>query len=756
MEFWLILVGGFVLYLVIKSMKKSSVVETRRSQVPHLKKDARASAASSNRISARYKDGDDENFVTFTISSGYEETKSKNKAAGKWITSEESISVKGHTITKGNFYFGGQLSSLDGYGTEASLVDDSLEVSNLSLTYEDESLGYWPKYISISEGCRGAFLNWLASDRNDPATPLGYVFIYFYGVERRVVVDSIQGNVDDTEFKSIFDEIIRLKEIYGSSRSFVNYAIRLLEIMCLLRSNLVSHSELEKNPKQDSVLLKYKLAKAVEEGKAIPANLALAWLKFIPDYSLRQPARRCAYEFSHMFSRLYSKKFDGGLVVKPNKTRLRIEYRPASSTLQGINIPHEDLPDPSNLKGPTKKLVSLADECIEALDAYSRYLGKSDTSRTDIAAVLLLPDELSDLGETLGLSKFKQWAEGCISRQGGIVDVTEFWQFTKKPTPKKINKKESELIQNLAGKSGFGVAPDTRYHYAKPSPDGKLVLFSGGHGKYFEPSKAFNEMGMALRLGAMVATIDSHVDETEFALLKQLIDHDTNLSPVEKRSLHAYLIWRLNTPSNVTGLKARLEKLGSKEKEAVSKILIGVALADGKIDPDEIKQLEKLYKLLGLDKSLVTGDIHSLTTGKHIQRASETPEAGLESSRSLQLDESVLAIHESQTKDVQTMLSAIFVDEDSTGDAPTSEEYDIEQEDIGIDAQHYALYESLINRDRWSREEMNELCKKLGLMVSGSIETINDWSFDKVDAPVLEEETDAVYVDQEIVEELEG
>lgn len=755
MEFWLILVGGFVLYLAIKSMKKSSVIQSRGSQMSNPKKDARAKTTSSNRISARYEE-DDDDFATFTISYGHKETKSKNKASGKWIASEETVSVKGHTITKGNFYFGGQLSSLDDYGTEASLVDDSLKVSNQPLTYEDESLGYWPKYISISEGCRGAFLNWLASDRNDPATPLGYVFIYFYGLERRVVVDSIQRNVDDTEFKSIFNEIIRLKDIYGSSRSFLNYSIRLLEIMCLLRPNVVSHPELEKNPKQESALLKYKLAKTVEEGKSIPASLALAWLKFIPDYSLRKPARRCVYEFSQMFSRLYSKKYDGGLVVKPNKKRLRIEYRPASSTLRSIKIPHEDLPDPSNLKSPTKKLASLADECIEALDAYSRYLGKADTSRTDIAAVLLLPEELSDLGETLGLRKFKQWAQGCISRQEGIVDVSEFWQFTKTPIPIKINKKESELIQTLAEKAGFGVVPDTRYHHAKPSPSGKLVLFSEGHGKYFEPSKAFNEMGMVLRLGAMVAAIDSHVDETEFALLKQLIDHDTNLSSVEKRSLHSYLVWRLNTPSNVTGLKTRLEKLGSKEKEAVSKILIGVALVDGKIDPDEVKQLEKLYRLLGLDKSLVTGDIHNFTTGKHIKRASETPEAGLESSRSLKLDESLLAIHESQTKDVQAMLSTIFVDEDSVDDVPASEEYDTEQEDIGIDAQHYALYESLINRDRWSRKEMNELCKKLGLMVSGSIETINDWSFDKVDAPVLEEKTDSVYIDQEIVEELEG
>ena len=284
------------------------------------------------------------------------------------------------------------------------------------------------------------------------------------------------------------------------------------------------------------------------------------------------------------------------------------------------------------------------------------------------------------------------------------------------------------------------------------------MLFPEGHGKYFEPSKAFSEMGMALRLGAMVATIDSHVDQAEFNLLTQLIDHDTNLSPTEKQSLHAYLVWRLNTPSNITGLKARLEVLGRTEKAAVSRILVGVAMADGQIDSEEIKQLEKLYTMLGLDKALVTGDIHGMSLSKAgLRPSSSQSEITSSAPTSFQLDESILAIHESETKDVQSMLGAIFVEDeptvesdDSTTDSTTSEE------EIGIDKQHYALFESLIRKDKWTREEVEALCRDLGLMVSGALETINDWSFDKVDSAVLEEAGDAIYVDQEIVEAIEG
>lgn len=746
-----------MLYLLIKGLAASSKQQQKStSRADSRESGVRVTMTRSNSVSSHY---DDDNLATFTISYGYSEEKSKNKTPGKWIKSGESITVKGITIARGNVYFGGQLPSLDGYGTEASLIDDSLKIESRPVTYEDDSLSYWPRFISISSGCRGAYLNWLAGNRDDSLAPLGYVFIYFYGLERRIVVDSIQGAVDDPEYQSIFKEILRLNEIYGGSRSFHNYATRLLEIMCLLRPAVVSHPELEKNPKRDSFLLKHKLAKIVDEGKPVSPKLALAWLKFFPEYNLKQPARRCAYEFTQMFHRLYIKKHGEGITVKPNKARLRIEYTPASPSLRGIEIPQEDLPDPSSLKGPTNKLIEIAEECTNALEPYSRYLGKPDTSRTDIAAVLLLPEELEDLSATLGLGKFKKWAEHSISQKSGLVEVSELWQFTKLPIPEKINKKESELIQMMVEKAGFGMAPDSRYHHAKPAPDGKLVLFPEGHGKYFQPSKAFNELGMTLRLGAMVAAIDNQIDQSEVAVLKQLIDHDTNLSPTEKKSLCAYLLWRLNSQANVTGLKTRLEKLGTKEKGAVSKILVGVALADGKIDPEEIKQLEKLYSLLGLDKSLVTGDIHSLSTGFESARRSTTPtvDATQEASKSrgFQLDESVLAIHESQTRDVQTMLGAIFVEEDKEDAAPEEESIPA-ADDKGIDTNHYKLYESLINQDRWSRNEFDAMCKKLGLMSGGAIETINDWSFDKVDAPVLEEEPDAVYVDQEVVEELEG
>jgi hypothetical protein len=201
-----------------------------------------------------------------------------------------------------------------------------------------------------------------------------------------------------------------------------------------------------------------------------------------------------------------------------------------------------------------------------------------------------------------------------------------------------------------------------------------------------------------------------------------------------------------------------VELLGKTEKAAVSRILVSVAMADGKIDPEEIKQLEKLYTLLGLDKALVTGDIHGMSSSKvGVRRVNPQSETISPASTTFQLDESILAIHESETKDVQSMLGAIFVEDSPEGESDDSAmDNSVVEEEAGIDKPHYALFESLIRKDKWAREEVEALCRDYGLMVSGALETINDWSFEKVDAAVLEEDGDAIYVDQEIVEEIEG
>ena len=58
----------------------------------------------------------------------------------------------------------------------------------------------------------------------------------------------------------------------------------------------------------------------------------------------------------------------------------------------------------------------------------------------------------------------------------------------------------------------------------------------------------------------------------------------------------------MRTPQGAAGLKPILSRLDVPEKNAISRILISVAHADGRVDPNEVRQLEKLYASIGLEK----------------------------------------------------------------------------------------------------------------------------------------------------------
>ncbi len=700
--------------------------------------------------------------ITVSTSSRYsDEHKSKNKNPGKWIKPGQLEKIGNYEITGGFVYVGGRLKSIDGYNTEASLIDPTLKINGKSPDYDGEEMGYWPSYGNISPRSRAAYIDWLASDRCDPNCYIGYVFLYFYGIERRLLIDGKYADIPREEREALIGELNRLKSIYGNNRSFNGYVTSLLSHVWVLdhESEEVDGSLLVAKKNFTSVF-KYLLAKRTLDGEPITAELALAWVKSHPEFSLRTPARRCENEFDQLFRIRYQQKFKAGLVISPNKTKLQLDYHPASPSLRGYQSIQLDLPDVSRLKTPVKKLMDIAESCTDELESYSRYVGKPENSRDSLAAVAFLPNELAQELDHQQFDQLREWIASKVDSLKGVVSVQSLLEHFGEQSPLKINKKEAEMLANLVEKAGFGMAPDIRFHHAKPELNGNLVLFPGGHGENFSASHTFNQVGTILRLGAMVAAIDGHVDEAEELVLENLIEHEHQLSNIEKLSLRAYLYWRLNTKVNMNGLKARLETISSRERAAVSHILVTVALADGKIDPSEIKQLEKLYTSLGLEKSMVSSDIHHLTSSKPTSPqtvGASPPKASVNepATSEFSLNRDLLKVHEEETQGVKAVLESIFVDENVINEPEeiVQTSHVSESNIIGLDTKHLGLYEKLICKGEWSLDEVRAICEELNLMVDGAFEVINDWAFDTVDAPLIEDGS-TVFIDLELVEEI--
>jgi len=694
-----------------------------------------------------------------------QQKKSKNTNLGKWIKPMNTIKIGKYSIDGGFIYIGGDLKGLDDYYTESSLIDPSLSINEQFPDYNADEIGYWPSYCDISPSSRAAYLEWLGSDRNDPETPIAYVFLYFYGLERRLLIDFSKGIVCEEERAELIQELYRLKGIYGENRSFNGYICSLLAFLWVQNGGSYKlNNKFIFDGVEFSVVFKLLLAKCVNEGKPVSNVIALAWVRNHPDINLKTPAIRCKNEFNQLFKLRYNQEYDKGISISPNKTKLKFDYYPSSSSLRGYQGIKLDLPDVSRLKAPVKKLILIAEACAVELDSYSRLIGRSKNNRVSLSSVALLPSDLIDLINNPSFNSLKQWLSVQLVKSKGMISIDALFKKLGEERPLKINKKESEFIVAIIEKTGFGMAPDIRFHHAKPDVNENIVIFETGHGDDFIPSHSFNQIGTILRLGSIVAKIDGHVDSTEVSFLENLINNDGQLNQTEKLSLNAFLHWQLSATLSVTGLKAKLSTITDREKTAISHVLIGVALADGKIELSEIKKLEKLYSSLGLDKSLVSNDIHHFSSNNGgnqpfgISKVIRDDNNELETQNSLgfSINKELLQLYEEETAGVKGILESIFVDEENNIDDISQDETssEIEYDDcIGLNENHFNLFQKLIIKEEWSLKEVQLICKELNLMIDGALEEINEWAFDKVDAPIIED-GNTISIDLELVKEI--
>lgn len=124
------------------------------------------------------------------------------------------------------------ISSLGDVGMNQKVPDDPSTIySTLSATdpsaQEDvPKLSYFPSYSGMVPTQRGLYLRWLCDVTQE--IDIGYVFVYFYGLERHL----LYGNFDVA-----FDEILLLRKHHNNG-SFHSYSASALVHSCLLRKRI--------------------------------------------------------------------------------------------------------------------------------------------------------------------------------------------------------------------------------------------------------------------------------------------------------------------------------------------------------------------------------------------------------------------------------------------------------------------------------------------------------------------------------------
>ena len=625
------------------------------------------------------------------------------------------------------------------------IIDPGLPVTDAGNDFSGESMPYWPSYSGISPQARATYLDWLASGRSDKRYSVGYIFLYFYGLERRFFIDK----PDEDEKRLLIAEVERLLLVYGDNRSVRSYLGTFLDAaQATLGYEGGTAPRFERSGYELSLSLRVTIGRMSREGLPISADWLLGWYVTHPDYLLRTPATRAFPEFRALFGQLFDERFPEGLKVPVPKRALRAQYRAASSEfVADLDEYIGHVPDISRISRPLNVAKTIVDEATEALDRYSRFLGRNPDGRGTIEAHALLPERLWPLFPCAAVDDLRRWAEEIIDA-GGLTSVVQVIQRLENAHPEKITRRRLTDAADALARLSVGMAPDPRFALRSPKYGEPVVLFQLPERATAldEVSGRYKSILVAITIGSFIAQADEAYASTEHGELVAMVDAAEELSGTERARLRANLDWMITVPPDLALFRRHLKDVPDDTSHELGQFALALAASDGVISNKEVGALERLYKAMGLEQDGIYSALHALTSGDEpvtVLPASRQEQgfgipARPDDGGSVSLNAERVAYVMANTARVSSILGEIF-----QGEEPEEELAEVlENADngfAGLDAKHAAFLGELLMRSHWEAGEYETLARQFQLMPAGAIETLNEWSLDHFDDLLIEE-----------------
>jgi tellurite resistance protein len=691
----------------------------------------------------------------------------REEASECWVPAGKSVDVGQHRIEGGLVYVGRRLAAAESsYLREPALLDPSLDVADGR--YEDGAR-YRASYESLGPDERGGFLRWLAGPRRRKDAEQTELFLYLYGLERRLLADPKSDPQARSERGVLVAELRRLRdegeeleeEPHGS---FATCLARLLDF--LAAEDILAGGE-EVHPPRESAgwdvpqTLRMMVGELASARLPLPAELAQSWILTSPEAHLRTPAERCRTEFLELFAIRYRERFGEGLGL-PDGAPLRLSYRAASQGLSeaGRRTAVPDVCSSAQLIGPLRKL---GQDCCEELSAYSRWIGRRPEGAGFRGSALLPAPLIAGATDPQVVS-----LRGLLERVSAEVEpwvlqaeeLVDLWE----EGAEKLTKKEATLLSQLVEKLGYGIEPDPRFGGTGLRRGIPAVIFPVGDGDPRAPSAAYAAATLVLRLMTAVAAADGTVSSEEEALLESKVYGVEELYPGERARLRAHLSWLTRSDLRLGGSQKDIASLSDVEREAIATIVVALAVVDGDIDPEEVKTLQRIFSLLGLDPQGVYPKLHAASSGEEAPGAhldtptEERASAGQNGAPARKgLDRAAIDAKIEETAAVSALLAGIFTDQEEAEEEKATAPGPVELPQScgipGLSAGESAFAVALFGRGSWSRAEVEELAADHQLMVDGALEAVNEAAFELCGGP-LSEGDEPIDIDPEIAKEM--
>jgi hypothetical protein len=657
---------------------------------------------------------------------------------GRWIPPGEMVEVQDYILRGGMLYVGTGMK--DPAGTpEPSLINPLCPVQATYGCYSTKTLDYWPNYSVIAAETRGAYLGWLASGRSHPQADVGFVFMYFYGLERRAFIDAYADAAAQAEWPVLLEEVRRLLTIYGHHKPFAERANKFIDMLVAAKTakNLVfAQGKYASSLNAMPLDLKKELGLLALAGTPMSSDKAIAWA--LTDPSLKRGAviSRHPKSFPKLFAHIYDESYPGGMLLPIVKTKLLMSYEPASQSVAGfgeIGLYLDEIPDVTLEGGVTERLQELLNRCNDALAPYSRFVSRNAHLAESLEAQVLLPDVLWP--EALK-SAIAQWRE----RVGQSAIVTCPNEIAASFGSTATTGKELLPLLRVLSVAQVGIEPELSGKL--PKGDEPLALFYlDTPEESLAVSPAYLAARVTLQLAQLVALekASSGIDAMDFIVGQ--IEGWVHLSRGHRARLVAYAHYLRAAPVTLSTAKKNSSVLEPVARAAIARFLCRVAQLGQDATPIVVKALSKLYKALELDVTRLHSDLHSAVSG----RASGPEVKGA----APVLDAARIAALQEDTAVVGALLADIFVEDEpvavTTIAVPGPSIVSTSQADTsaalwGLDAAHSEFVLTMRTRASWSRDELLAHATSLGLMLDGALERINEAAYDALDMPFTEGE----------------
>lgn len=626
---------------------------------------------------------------------------------------------------------------------DASLLCLRRQISEPPRSYSP-NLGYWPQLASFTPQQLWCYVQWLASGRSDPNVELGLVFVYFYGLERRALVDG-------EDVPAIAAEVLRLIRIYGTHRSFMGYATGLL-------AHLAMCGRLKLTKQLTTTLLDFQnshVADAVEtmligslarDEQPLPAPWAEK-LAAQHELAKRGVVRdRAPEELSLLFATRYREEFGEGLVPKRSAQDVKVAYRPASPTIafqhdNRLLVPPAVWPRVSYWNKQLGPVVSIYNSCVEELRGYARRLKPEGVLTHEAFAAL--PVELRDevvhpkqsAWETL-LAEFSPESGATLVPVERIATLLD---LTRRP---KLTLAQSKKLAEFAETLGTPLEPDARitgsgyaweHHVAAiklPAP----VL----------PQDAnYTLASLVLRLAMDVATVDGTLDHAERRAIEAFLGERLELSPNDHIRLRALIDVLDRDRPGTRGINKLIKTvLKPEHTRLIAQFLVEVASATEGIDDAELKALRKVFKALNVPDEVEEKLLERRKFLATPASASEVPEVDLERVRAIRLESDKAAKILLEAIEGVRESGGFELDEDADDDPGTAVAEFRNAADrrfVGLRATLQPLVAELLTRPIWTPHDLEACARRHGSSSAAAVDEINAWSDEALGDFLIEE-----------------